>query len=153
MSECYCTVMRISSLDQDMAIETSHFRDSKDTNRAKETGCNREHFAVCDIGTKFVISRALQTIECDITRFDVTLQSTVCNFDRKRSCHDHLVFHFTEGKFARSSVSTVESHECVFQCIIVFSLDGLFIHILRYRVVDIKQGNDIVAYNLSDEFT
>ena len=96
---------------------------------------------------------ALQTIECDVTRFDISFQSSVCNFDRKRSCHDHLVFHLTEGKFAGSSISTMESHECIFQCIIEFSFDGFFVHILRYGVVDIKQCNDIVAYYLSDELT
>ena len=47
----------------------------------------------------------------------------------------------------------MESHKCIFQCVIIFSFDGFFVHILRYRVVDIKQCNDVVAYYLSDKFT
>ena len=112
-----------------------------------------ENFAMCDVSTKFVVSCALQTIECDISRFNISFQSSICNFDWKGSCHDHLIFHLAEGKFAGSSISTMESHECIFQCIIEFSFDGFFVHILRYGVVDIKQCNDIVAYYLSDELT
>ena len=153
MSECYCAMMRESSLDKYVTIETSHFRNSEYTNCSKGTSCNRKNLAVCNVSTKFVISCALQTIECDISRFDISLQSSVCNFDWKGSCHDHLIFHLAEGKFAGSSISTMESHECIFQCIIEFSFDGFFVHILRYGVVDIKQCNDIVAYYLSDELT
>ena len=153
MSECYCSVMWESSLNQYMTIETSHFRNSKYTNCPKGTSCNRKNFAMCNVSTKFIVSCALQTIECDVTRFDISFQSSVCNFDRKRSCHDHLVFHLTEGKFAGSSISTMESHECIFQCVIKFAFDGFFVHILRYGVVDVEQSNDIVAYYLSDELT
>ena len=108
---------------------------------------------MCNVCTKLVVSCALQTVECDISRFDISLKSSVCNFNRKGSCHDHLVFHLTEGQLAGCRVSTVESHKCILKCIVEFAFNGLFIHILRYGVVDIKKCNDIITYNLSDELT
>ena len=108
---------------------------------------------MCDISTKLVIRSALQTIECDISWFDISLKCSVCNLDRKRSCHDHLIFHLTESKLAGCGISTVESHESILKCIVKFSFDGLFVHILRYGVVDIKECNNIITYNLSDELT
>ena len=153
MSECYCSVMWVSSLDQYMTVETSHFRNSEYTDRTKGFRCNRKNFTMCNISTKFVISCALQTIECDISRYDISFKSSVCNLYRKRSCHDHLVLHLTEGKLAGSCISTMESHECIFQCVVIFAFDRLFVHILRYRVVDVKQCNCILAYNCSDELT
>ena len=80
VSECYCAMMRESSLDKYVTIETSHFRNSEYTNCSKGTSCNRKNLAVCNVSTKFVISCALQTIECDISRFDISFQSSVCNF-------------------------------------------------------------------------
>ena len=76
MSECYCTVMWVSSLDQHVAVETSHFRDSEYTNCSKGTSCNRKNLAMCDVSTKFVVSCALQTIECDISRFNCLLYTS-----------------------------------------------------------------------------
>ena len=153
MSECNCSVMWISSLDQYMTVETSHFRDCKYTNRTKGFCCNRKNFTVCNISAEFVVSSALQTIESDISRNNVSFKSSVCNFYRKRSCHDHLILHLTEGKLTGSCISAMESHKCIFQCVIKFAFDRLFVHILRYRVVDVKQCNCILAYNSSDELT
>ena len=42
-------------------------------------------------------------------------------------------------------ISAMEAHECIFMCVIKFALDRLFVHIFRYRVVDIKQCNGILA--------
>ena len=111
--DAYCGMLNASYnqmciRDRYVTIETSHFRNSEYTNCSKGTSCNRKNLAVCNVSTKLVISCALQTIECDISRFDISLQSSVCNFDRKRSCHDHLIFHLAEGKFAGSSISTME---------------------------------------------
>ena len=153
MSERYCTMMRESSLDQHVTVKTSHFRNCEYTNGSEGTCCNRKNFTVCDVCTKFVVRGTLQTVECDISWFDISLKSSVCNFDWKGSCHDHLVFHLTEGQLAGCCVSTVESHESIFQCVVEFALDGLFVHILRYGVVDIQQCNDIIAYYLSDKLT
>ena len=153
MSECYSTVMRESSLDQHMTIETSHLRNCEYTDSSEGTCCNRKNLAVCDICAKLVVRCTLQTVECDVARFDIALKSSVCNLDWKGSCHDHLVFHLTEGQLAGCCVSTVEAHKCILKCVVEFTFDGLFVHILRYGVVDVKKCNDIITYNLSDELT
>ena len=36
------------------------------------------------------------TIECNISRHDISFQSSLCTFFRKSSCHDLLVFHLAE---------------------------------------------------------
>ena len=100
-----------------------------------------------------IVVTALQTIESDISRNNISFKSSVCNFYRKRSCHDHLVLHLTEGKLAGSCISTMESHECICKFVIIFSFDIFVIDILRNRVVDVKQCNCILAYNCSDELT
>ena len=46
----------------------------------------------------------------------------------------------------------MESHESIFVCIVVFSFNRLFVHILWYGIVDIQQGYDIITDCLSDEF-
>ena len=35
--------------------------------------------------------------ECDISWFDISFQCSLCYLNWKRSCHDLLIFHFTEG--------------------------------------------------------
>ena len=83
MSECNRSVMWISSLDQYMTVETSHFRDCKYTDRTKGFCCNRKNFTVCNISAEFVVSSALQTIESDISRNNISFKSSVCNFYRE----------------------------------------------------------------------
>ena len=68
MSECYSTVMRESSLDQHVTVETSHLRNCKYTDSTEGTCCNRKNLAVCDICAKLVVRCTLQTIEGDIAR-------------------------------------------------------------------------------------
>ena len=153
MSECYSTVMRESSLDQHVTVETSHLRNCKYTDSTEGTCCNRKNLAMCDICTKLVVRCTLQTIEGDISRLDISLKSSVCNLDRKGSCHDHLIFHLTEGQLAGCCVSTMESHKGILKRIVEFSFDRFFVHILRNGVIDIKKCNDIITYYLSDKLT
>ena len=45
----------------------------------------------------------------------------------------------------------MEAHEGIFQCVVEFALDALFVHILRNGVVDIQQSYGILADAGSDE--
>ena len=72
MSECNGSVMRISFFDQFMAIESSHLRNREDTDTTEGTGCNRKYLTICHISTQFSIRGALQTEECDISRYDIS---------------------------------------------------------------------------------
>ncbi len=45
----------------------------------------------------------------------------------------------------------MEAHEYIVQTVVEFALDIACVHILRYGVVDIQQGNCIVAYAGTDE--
>ena len=144
--------MREVLLDQYMAIEASHLRNSEDTDGTETTCSNRKNFTVCNVSTKVSICCTLKTEEGDISRNDVSFESSVGNFDRKRTSHDLLVFHLAEGKLACSCISAVESHECIFQCVVcIFSFDVLVVQILRYGVVDVEKSYCIFTYNSSDE--
>ena len=46
----------------------------------------------------------------------------------------------------------MESHECIFQCVIIFAFNIFIVQVSRYRVVDIKECYSIFTYNGSDEF-
>ena len=45
----------------------------------------------------------------------------------------------------------MEAHEDILECVVIFTLDVLVVHILGYAVVDVKQCNCIVAHNSSDK--
>ena len=77
MTECYSTMMRVVAFDQYMTVETTHLWDCEDTDRTKGTSCNRKNFTVCDVSTKFCISSTLQTEESDVSRYNVSLESSV----------------------------------------------------------------------------
>ena len=59
----------------------------------KDLRCYRKYLALCHVCTQDIISGALQTVECDVARNDIALESSVCNFYRKASCHDLLILH------------------------------------------------------------
>ncbi|EJX04978.1 hypothetical protein EVA_06914 [gut metagenome] len=75
VSECNCSVMRVSSLDQYMAIESSHFRNCKNTNGTKGTSGHRKDLALCNICTKLVICSTLKAEEGNISRNNIPFQS------------------------------------------------------------------------------
>ena len=152
MTERNGSVMREILLDQYMTVETSHLRDREDADGTKGTGRYRKYFALCNVCAKNVVGSALQSEKCNVPRHDVAFQRSLCHFFRKCSCHDHLVFHFAERKLGRCGVAAVESHKCIFLCIVIFSFDIFFIKISRYGIVDIKQGNRILTDDRSDKF-
>ena len=142
--------MWIILFDQYVTVESSHLRNCKHSDRSEGFCSNRKYFSLCNISTKYIVRCTLQSVECDISRFDISFQCSLCNLDWKRSCHDHLIFHFAESKFAGSCISTMESHKCISKLVIVFSFDIFIIDILWNRVVDIKQCNCIIGNAKSD---
>ena len=103
---------------------------------------------------RILISGALQTVECDVARNDIALESSVCNFYRKASCHDLLILHAVAYASLDVQVLPQWKPMKVSLCRIVeFALDGLLIHISRYGIVDVKQCYCIVAYAGSDKLT
>ena len=153
MTECYCAMMREAFLNQNMTIESAHFRNGKDADGTKGTCCHRKDFALSHISTKLIVCCALQTVKCDVTRFDITFKSTLCYFFRQCSCHDLLVLHLAERQLAGGCIAAVEAHKCIFLSIVIFALDSAVVHIRRDRIVDIQQCNSILADNRSDELT
>ncbi len=55
MSECYGAVMRETVLNQNMAIESSHFRNGKYSDRTEGMSFYGQDFPLCDIGVKVII--------------------------------------------------------------------------------------------------
>src|SRR5664280_1328181 len=93
MTECNGSVMRIVAFNQDMTIESSHLIDGKDTNRSKGLRSYRQYFTLCYICLELSISCALQTVEGNVSRNNISLKRSLCNFFRQRPCHYHLIFH------------------------------------------------------------
>lgn len=58
-----------------------------------------------------------------------------------------------ERKFAGAGISTMKAHEGVRMLVIEFTFNRLFVHILWYGIIDVKQGNSILADAGSDELT
>ena len=79
-----------------MTVEASHLRNGENADAAEGTGCNRKHLALCDVGTQPVVRRALQAVEGDGARNNVSLQGTLGHFLRQTSRHDELILHLTE---------------------------------------------------------
>ena len=52
MAECNGAVVRVTLLDQNMAVETAHLMDAKDCNAAEGAGSNRQDLALCNVGRK-----------------------------------------------------------------------------------------------------
>ena len=151
MAECNSSMMRIVLLNQNMTIESSHLRNCEDTDGTEGFGCYRKNLALCHISAELAVCGTLQTIESDVARCDISLEGSLSYLFRKGSCHNELVFHRAESQFSGAGISAVEAHEGIFQGVREFALDALFVHILRNAVVDIQQGNGILADAGSDE--
>ena len=68
MSECNCSVMRIIAFDQHVTVKTSHFRNCEYTDSSEGFCGYRKDFALSNVSAQDVVSRALQTEECDVAR-------------------------------------------------------------------------------------
>ena len=143
-------MVRIVLLDEHMAVEPSHLRNGEHADGAKGTCGNRKHLSLCNVGSQLVVCRALEAVEGNAARLDVSFQCSLGYFDWKSPGHNHLVLHLTEGQLSGSSVSAVEAHECILKCVIKFALDISLVHILGHGVVDVQKGNRILADNRAD---
>ena len=47
MTECYCAMMREAFLNQNVTIESAHFRNGKDADGTKGMRSNRQDLALC----------------------------------------------------------------------------------------------------------
>lgn len=62
MTECNGAVVRVTLLDQNMAVETAHLMDAEDCNAAEGAGSNRQDLALCNVGAQVTLAVALQTV-------------------------------------------------------------------------------------------
>src|SRR5699024_112026 len=139
VSKSNSSVMRVILFYQNMTVETSHLRNSKDTDAAKALCCHRKNFTMSNVSPKLAVRSALKTVEGNVTWNNISFQSSLCNFFRKISCHDHLIFHSAGSQFSGSCISAVESHKGIFQCIVIFTFDLAVIDRCRNRIVNIQK--------------
>ena len=152
MCECNSSVMREVVLDKHVTIEASHLLDSEYADSAEGLSGNGKNFALCNISLKLVVGGGLKSEEGDVTGSNVALESSVGNLYRKSTSHDLLILHLiVAAKLLGAGVAAVEAHECIGELIVELALDGLIVHILGNGVVDVEEGNDIAADDLSDE--
>ena len=55
MAKSNGSVMREIALDQYMAVETTHFRNGKNTDGTEGTCCYRKDFTVCDVSSQYIV--------------------------------------------------------------------------------------------------
>ena len=96
MSESNCTVVRISLLNQNMAIESAHFGDSEYCDTAEGTGRNVEDLTLCNVAAELALGIALKSVEGDFRRSDVAFKSTsgevrLAALGLKKSVLDELI--------------------------------------------------------------
>src|SRR5699024_8463984 len=87
VSECYGAVMRIVALYQNVTVESSHLRNCENTNASERFSRYRKNLTLRDISNQFCVGCALQTVECDVSRYDISFQSSLCYLFRQISCH------------------------------------------------------------------
>jgi len=59
VTECNCTVVRIVLFDQNVSVETSHFRNCEYAYAAEGLGCNGKNFTVCNVSAQLAVSGGL----------------------------------------------------------------------------------------------
>ena len=134
-----------------MTIESCHFRNSEDSNTTEGTCLNVKDLTFSDVRNEFSVTVALQTIECNIGSSDVTLESTTCEIRirtgwLKQSVLDQLILDRTiAAHLARRCVTAMEAHKCICKLVVLELILLLIIDVLRYRVVDVKESNSIIA--------
>ena len=156
MTECNGTVVRISLLDEHVAIEASHLLDSEDCDTTEGTGRYVENLALSDVGNKLSVAVALQTIEGDVACCDVALKRSsreirIASFRLKETVLDELILDRTvAAHLAGRSVTAVEAHERIGKLVIILALDVLVVDVLRNGVVDVKESDCIAGYASAD---
>ena len=149
-----CTVMRISLRNENVTVETSHLRNTENTNTTEGTGRNRQNLTLCNICFQLGVSCALETEESDRTRLDVTFKGTTADIRLavrlKATMLNELVLQSILGQFAGVGVTAMEAHKGIFVGVIELTFDIAVVHICRNSVVDVKQSNDIFRNELAD---
>ena len=145
-----CTVVRIALLDEHVAIEAAHLRNSEDTDTTERACRNVEHFTFCDVRAEVALRVALQAIECDVAGCDVALESTTSEVwlatVLEQTVLNELILDLAvRAHLALRSVTAVEAHEGVGELVAVLADDVLVVDVLWYRVVDVEQSNCVVA--------
>ena len=131
--------------NQNVTVKSAHFRNSKYADAAEGLSGNRKYLALCNVCAELAVCGTLQTVEGNVAGHDVTFECTVGNFFGQASCHNHLVLHVAECQLLGAGIAAVEAHEGILMCIRELAFNRLFVHISRNTVVDIKQGNGILA--------
>ena len=149
-------MMRISLLDEHVAIETTHLADGEDSDAAERACRHVEHLALSDIRAQIALRVTLQTIECDWAGSDVALQSATGEVGSaavlEQTVLDELIFDGTgRTHLALRSVAAVEAHEGVCELVVVFAGDILVVDIFRHGVVDVEQSHRVVRSTDADE--
>ena len=68
--------MRIIAFDQNMTVKSSHLRNCENSNGSKGACRHRKYFSLCNISAQLAVCRTLQTEECNISRDNVSFQSS-----------------------------------------------------------------------------
>ena len=74
MAEGHRTVVRIALLDEDVAVEAAHLRDGEDADAAERTSLDGQDLALGDVAAEFAVGIALEAIECNVARRDVSFE-------------------------------------------------------------------------------
>ncbi len=151
MAERNRAVVRIVLLNENMAIETAHFLDCEHAAAAEAAGCDIKNLAFRNIRTEDAFRVALQTIEGDVGRRNVTLKGTAADIGLaagglQHTVLDQLILDRTVGAhLAGRSITAVEAHEGIIELIVILTLDLLIVHGSRNGVVDIEDGHRITG--------
>ena len=74
MAEGDRTVVRVALLDEHMTVEAAHLRDGEDADAAEGTGLDGQDLALGDVAAEVAVGVALQTVEGDLARRDVSFE-------------------------------------------------------------------------------
>ena len=156
--KCNCTVVRISLLDENVTVESTHLVDREDTDTAEGTSRNIQNFAFCDVSTKSAFAIALESVEGDVACSDVAFKSTSgevrlrINGLEKSVLNELILNSSVIAHLAFGSITAVEAHECVGESIVILALDVLVVDVLRNGVVNVEQGYGVAGDASADVF-
>ena len=124
MAEGHRPVVGIALLDEHMAVEPAHLRDSKHANAAEGAGGHRQHLALGHVGPQLPVRGTLQPEEGDLAGGDVAFQGAAGEIrigtgGLQQTVLDELVLHSPVGaQLAAGGVAAVEAHEGVLDIVV-----------------------------------
>lgn len=156
VSEDHRAVVRITLLEQNVAIKASHFRDGENTDSAERAGLDRQNLTLRDVASEIAVRVTLQTVEGDIGCGKVCFQRAAREVRRRTSRFqqtvlDELIFDCTVfAELAGGSVAAVKAHEGIGKAVIEFSLDFCVKQACGDGVVDVQQRHGILRNTRAD---